>query len=147
MEREPCDGSAGGGPYNVSLVGGDLIVVNHVEVGLGDWRDNSVFYQAEDGIRVLVRSRGLGDVYKRQQPEQEADPGGAGGGVAPVSVARPRAAAGGSTESGEKSSDCDDELGTRPSVASSGIGSYALSADVVVQNQHGYVLDLSLIHI
>ena len=24
------------------------------------------FYQAEDGIRYLVRSRGLGDVYKRQ---------------------------------------------------------------------------------
>ena len=26
------------------------------------------FFQAEDGIRYLVRSRGLGDVYKRQQP-------------------------------------------------------------------------------
>ena len=25
-----------------------------------------LFFQAEDGIRVLVRSRGLGDVYKRQ---------------------------------------------------------------------------------
>ena len=25
------------------------------------------FFQAEDGIRVLVRSRGLGDVYKRQR--------------------------------------------------------------------------------
>ena len=25
------------------------------------------FLQAEDGIRVLVRSRGLGDVYKRQE--------------------------------------------------------------------------------
>ena len=25
-----------------------------------------VFLQAEDGIRSLVRSRGLGDVYKRQ---------------------------------------------------------------------------------
>jgi len=24
------------------------------------------FFQAEDGIRALVRSRGLGDVYKRQ---------------------------------------------------------------------------------
>ena len=30
------------------------------------------FVQAEDGIRDLVRSRGLGDVYKRQ------DPGGVG---------------------------------------------------------------------
>ena len=34
------------------------------------------FFQAEDGIRDLVRSRGLGDVYKRQEkfygePEQE----------------------------------------------------------------------------
>ena len=26
-------------------------------------------FQAEDGIRYLVRSRGLGDVYKRQDPE------------------------------------------------------------------------------
>ena len=25
-----------------------------------------VFFQAEDGIRDLVRSRGVGDVYKRQ---------------------------------------------------------------------------------
>ena len=29
------------------------------------WRF-SFFFQAEDGIRDLVRSRGLGDVYKRQ---------------------------------------------------------------------------------
>ena len=29
---------------------------------LGCW----FFFQAEDGIRDLVRSRGLGDVYKRQ---------------------------------------------------------------------------------
>ena len=28
------------------------------------------FFQAEDGIRDLVRSRGLGDVYKRQGLEQ-----------------------------------------------------------------------------
>ena len=27
-----------------------------------------VFFQAEDGIRDLVRFRGLGDVYKRQDP-------------------------------------------------------------------------------
>ena len=33
------------------------------------------FFQAEDGIRDLVRSRGLGDVYKRQLDflSQEAD--------------------------------------------------------------------------
>ena len=29
------------------------------------------FVQAEDGIRDLVRSRGLGDVYKRQVQETE----------------------------------------------------------------------------
>ena len=49
-----------------------------------------VFFQAEDGIRDLVRSRGLGDVYKRQHktrrtpldpamrfsfPQQEIHPG------------------------------------------------------------------------
>ena len=28
------------------------------------------FFQAEDGIRDLVRSRGLGDVYKRQMYNQ-----------------------------------------------------------------------------
>ena len=28
--------------------------------------DSLFFFQAEDGIRDLVRSRGLGDVYKRQ---------------------------------------------------------------------------------
>ena len=30
-----------------------------------------LFFQAEDGIRDLVRSRGLGDVYKRQLLEKE----------------------------------------------------------------------------
>ena len=29
------------------------------------------FFQAEDGIRDLVRSRGLGDVYKRQGGSSE----------------------------------------------------------------------------
>ena len=29
------------------------------------------FFQAEDGIRDLVRSRGLGDVYKRQADKSE----------------------------------------------------------------------------
>ena len=33
-----------------------------------------VFVQAEDGIRDLVRSRGLGDVYKRQK--ERRDPAG-----------------------------------------------------------------------
>ena len=31
-----------------------------------DWCILYFFFQAEDGIRDLVRSRGLGDVYKRQ---------------------------------------------------------------------------------
>ena len=32
------------------------------------------FFQAEDGIRDLVRSRGLGDVYKRQVTRPSAVP-------------------------------------------------------------------------
>ena len=32
------------------------------------------FFQAEDGIRDLVRSRGLGDVYKRQPLLHPDDP-------------------------------------------------------------------------
>ena len=34
--------------------------------GVGLVVDEFVFFQAEDGIRDLGRSRGLGDVYKRQ---------------------------------------------------------------------------------
>ena len=33
------------------------------------------FFQAEDGIRDLVRSRGLGDVYKRQRIDIAQDAG------------------------------------------------------------------------
>ncbi len=35
---------------------------------VGEWRGvlGVFFVQAEDGIRGLVRSRGLGDVYRRQ---------------------------------------------------------------------------------
>ena len=32
-----------------------------------------LFFQAEDGIRDLVRSRGLGDVYKRQHSRRLAE--------------------------------------------------------------------------
>ena len=32
------------------------------------------FFQAEDGIRDLVRSRGLGDVYKRQREDFVVEP-------------------------------------------------------------------------
>ena len=38
------------------------------------------FFQAEDGIRDLVRSRGLGDVYKRQREDR----GRAGNGIRDV---------------------------------------------------------------
>ncbi|GAB5818461.1 hypothetical protein JMUB7533_26720 [Staphylococcus aureus] len=32
----------------------------------GVFNKNTIFFQAEDGIRDLRMSRGLGDVYKRQ---------------------------------------------------------------------------------
>ena len=49
-----------------------------------------VFFQAEDGIRDLVRSRGLGDVYKRQahDPSRGAGQGPQG----PLRHAQPSAA-------------------------------------------------------
>ena len=43
------------------------------------------FFQAEDGIRDLVRSRGLGDVYKRQHFTRDEGEGAA------LSENRPRA--------------------------------------------------------
>ena len=45
-----------------------LICLYHVSVLLWQWLSifSCFFFQAEDGIRDLVRSRGLGDVYKRQ---------------------------------------------------------------------------------
>ena len=49
------------------------------------------FFQAEDGIRDLVRSRGLGDVYKRQRDEQHDH-----------LVAAPRPAAGRQRRSGRR---------------------------------------------
>ena len=42
-----------------------------------NWRIGSCasfFFQAEDGIRDLVRSRGLGDVYKRQRRPPRSRP-------------------------------------------------------------------------
>ena len=57
------------------------------------------FFQAEDGIRDLVRSRGLGDVYKRQGHRA---PGGAqgfaGGGQGRAEQSPPGIAAGRSQE-------------------------------------------------
>ena len=53
----------------VCVVGGTIVEF----VGcLGVWVDVFFFFQAEDGIRDLVRSRGLGDVYKRQTPHAAA---------------------------------------------------------------------------
>ena len=46
--------------FDVKCVCGRLYIVQ--ALGLVWW----FFFQAEDGIRDLVRSRGLGDVYKRQ---------------------------------------------------------------------------------
>ena len=52
------------------------------------------FFQAEDGIRDLVRSRGLGDVYKRQDAKRSAHPtrSVAGGDKLPVRVVGPHLA-------------------------------------------------------
>ena len=38
----------------------------------------ALLFQAEDGIRDLVRSRGLGDVYKRQEYNRSTNPSGGG---------------------------------------------------------------------
>ena len=43
------------------------------------WSHCGFFFQAEDGIRDLVRSRGLGDVYKRQGFRQRGLGGREGG--------------------------------------------------------------------
>ena len=43
-----------------------------------------LFFQAEDGIRYLVRSRGLGDVYKRQAFAPTFAPGAPGTPGAPM---------------------------------------------------------------
>ena len=44
-----------------------------------------LFFQAEDGIRDLVRSRGLGDVYKRQDLFDDPHLNGTGG-LAPLTL-------------------------------------------------------------
>ena len=46
------------------IIAVDSVVLAHVGIGGGYYV--FFFFQAEDGIRDLVRSRGLGDVYKRQ---------------------------------------------------------------------------------
>ena len=44
----------------------DYGVINFVFMDIRVSSRLCFFFQAEDGIRDLVRSRGLGDVYKRQ---------------------------------------------------------------------------------
>ena len=46
--------------------GGKVLAGGFVSELLNVRAESVFFFQAEDGIRVLVRSRGLGDVYKRQ---------------------------------------------------------------------------------
>ena len=46
-----------------------IVIVSGIEVRCSLMEDMCFFFQAEDGIRDLVRSRGLGDVYKRQAME------------------------------------------------------------------------------
>ena len=46
----------------ISRLGQIFVVCLGGEVGISVY----FFFRAEDGIRGLVRSRGLGDVYKRQ---------------------------------------------------------------------------------
>ena len=43
-----------------------LFVIFSLVYSVGRGLSVFFFFQAEDGIRDLVRSRGLGDVYKRQ---------------------------------------------------------------------------------
>ena len=52
-----------------------------------------VFFQAEDGIRDLVRSRGLGDVYKRQPPDVVEDVHAPGAKIGPPTPAPPASGA------------------------------------------------------
>ena len=53
--------------YGFSLLFFRSIVLFHVTVLIRYVVVIFFFFQAEDGIRDLVRSRGLGDVYKRQR--------------------------------------------------------------------------------
>ena len=47
-----------------------MVLCLYVVVWGGGGVGGFFFFQAEDGIRDLVRSRGLGDVYKRQTPSR-----------------------------------------------------------------------------
>ena len=49
------------------MIHGVCCVVYYYTSGVPSELHCVFFFQAEDGIRDLVRSRGLGDVYKRQK--------------------------------------------------------------------------------
>mgnify|MGYP003381509124 CR=1 FL=1 len=51
--------------HNYNVYGSVVMVIVHT-YGSDVCLFYFFFFQAEDGIRDLVRSRGLGDVYKRQ---------------------------------------------------------------------------------
>ena len=58
---------------DVLIIAGRMILDQHsfdvtvwIDIGIHLVSGCFFFFQAEDGIRDLVRSRGLGDVYKRQ---------------------------------------------------------------------------------
>eukprot|EP00658_Telonema_sp_P-2_P072216 TRINITY_DN6138_c0_g1_i2.p1 TRINITY_DN6138_c0_g1~~TRINITY_DN6138_c0_g1_i2.p1 ORF type:complete len:131 (+),score=46.09 TRINITY_DN6138_c0_g1_i2:16-408(+) len=51
--------------------------INDIDRGSVYIRDCFFFFQAEDGIRDAQESRGLGDVYKRQDLTQTQTPSGA----------------------------------------------------------------------
>ena len=48
------------------MFSGNIVSLIKFKKSLFDGGLHSFFFQAEDGKRDLVRSRGLGDVYKRQ---------------------------------------------------------------------------------
>ena len=62
MTLGSCDCIVGGDGYVILVMVSRVGTVCRVDVEVGGF----FFCQAEDGIRYLVRFRGLGDVYKRQ---------------------------------------------------------------------------------
>ena len=57
---------AAAGAFEGDYVIGVMAEENGIGLSKSAWCFLFVFFQSEDGIRALVRSRGLGDVYKRQ---------------------------------------------------------------------------------
>ena len=52
-----------------------FLFISCLSISCSDGVLSLFFFQAEDGIRDLVRSRGLGDVYKRQDQDLHAGSG------------------------------------------------------------------------